>query len=212
MTYAEAWRSHDGNVSFKWSDYLEHYDEQIVRHLSGPVDFLEIGVQNGGDLQVWQKVLPKGSSVLGIDIDQRCASLGLPVLIGSAADGGWLETVLGNRRFDIIIDDGSHFCNEVRASFGLLWSRVKPGGWYVVEDLHTSYWSSHGGGLNRPDSSIEELKTLIDDLNLQHVTTSVVPSVRSVFFADSVCIIRKYAGEPLNHEIKTGSYGPIHNI
>ena len=37
--------------------------------------------------------------------------------------------------FDIIIDDGAHSSGPIIMSFQYLWSKVKPGGYYVIEDL-----------------------------------------------------------------------------
>ncbi|PJE24766.1 MAG: hypothetical protein CK431_04390 [Mycobacterium sp.] len=41
--------------------------------------------------------------------------------------------------FDIIIDDASHVSSLTIRSFEILWPFVKPGGYYVIEDLHSSY-------------------------------------------------------------------------
>lgn len=46
--------------------------------------------------------------------------------------------------FDIVVDDGGHFMEDVILSFKTLLPHVRAGGMYVVEDLHTSYWTSHG--------------------------------------------------------------------
>ena len=42
--------------------------------------------------------------------------------------------------FDIIIDDASHINPLTIQTFKNMWAAVKPGGLYVVEDVHTSYW------------------------------------------------------------------------
>jgi len=202
--YSKTWKKHNQYVSHKWTDYLEHYDEQIVKHITRPVDFLEIGVQNGGDLQVWTKVLPKGSTVLGIDVDKKCKDLGLPVLVGNGSDPEWLNNALGSREFDIIIDDGSHVVHEVVRSLDLLWPRVRPGGWLVIEDLHTSYWPSYGGEFKAEGASMEVIKDWIDSVNHQHHSSIADRSLRTAFFADSLCILRKQGQQPLNTPCKTG--------
>ena len=40
--------------------------------------------------------------------------------------------------FDMIIDDGSHLMKDQQQSFAVLFSLVKPGGFFVMEDIHTS--------------------------------------------------------------------------
>lgn len=43
--------------------------------------------------------------------------------------------------YDIIIDDGGHMMNQQQISFGILIDMVKKGGYYIIEDLHTSFMS-----------------------------------------------------------------------
>lgn len=44
--------------------------------------------------------------------------------------------------FDIIIDDGSHAMKEQQETFATLFHLVRPGGYFVIEDVHTSW--EHG--------------------------------------------------------------------
>ena len=37
--------------------------------------------------------------------------------------------------FDIVIDDGSHTAEDKKFFIGNYWSKVKPGGWFVIEDF-----------------------------------------------------------------------------
>ena len=37
---------------------------------------------------------------------------------------------------------------DILNSFEYLYPKLKIGGLYVIEDLHTSYWPKFGGGLN----------------------------------------------------------------
>ena len=47
--------------------------------------------------------------------------------------------------FDIVVDDASHVSSLTIASFKALWPYVTPGGWYFVEDLHSSYHDYYFG-------------------------------------------------------------------
>ncbi len=150
-TLSEVFLNHNGNVSDKWEQDLGIYEAELVRFLivGEPVNLLEIGVQNGGSLQVWSKYLPAGSRIVGIDIDPRCKELTLgrnvQVLLADAGKPADLERVLGDSGFDIIIDDGSHRSSHVITAFKACFQRLKPGGVYIIEDLHCSYFSSFGG-------------------------------------------------------------------
>ena len=46
-----------------------------------------------------------------------------------------------------MIDDGGHTMEQQIVSIETLFPLLADGGVYLVEDTHTSYWDSHGGGL-----------------------------------------------------------------
>jgi len=96
---------------------------------------------------------------------------------GSQADKNFLnevQTEIGGK-FDIIIDDGSHQMQHQMASLYLLFNAIKPGGIYVVEDLHTSYWSGFGGQYHG-NTTMELLKECTDNLNAIQTTFDCIPS------------------------------------
>jgi len=115
---------------------------------------LEIGVGGdsdshlgGGSLRIWRDYFPR-SRIIGIDIHPKSIRLG-PRVSTALADQGSSADLLGILETagdpDIIIDDGSHVGDDVWASFSILWPRLRPGGLYVIEDLHTSFWPGYGG-------------------------------------------------------------------
>ena len=73
--------------------------------------------------------------------------------------------------YDIIIDDGGHTMAQQKISFVNLFPAVKNGGMYIIEDLHTSYWSIYGGGGTPEKPSANNasmtvfLQKLVDDVN-----------------------------------------------
>jgi hypothetical protein len=66
--------------------------------------------------------------------------------------------------FDLIIDDGNHFWHEQILTFNTIFSFLKSGGIYIVEDTTTSYWKEYK---NYTISPTEYFKTLVDDINLK---------------------------------------------
>lgn len=210
--FTRVFLSHAGAVSDKWEQYLAIYSAELARFVEHdrPVRLLEIGVQNGGSLEVWRRFLPEGSSITGIDIDPACAGLalgdGITILIGNAGDPIALEQLLGEAQFDVIVDDGSHRSSDIIAAFESCFSRIAPGGIYVIEDLHCSYFSSHEGGFRKPGSAIEFLKSLVDALNTDHfeadsqdkVSLNELARLRNlgrqlarVTFYDSVAVVQR---------------------
>ena len=167
---------HAGKVTDKWEQYLIAYEAELAlfRAEGRPVRLLEVGVQNGGSLEMWHEYLPPGSTCLGLDIDDRVAELAyetdrIAVYVCDATDREPLRRAIGDQTFDVIIDDGSHRCADVVATFAILFERLAPYGKYFIEDLHCSYYADYGGGLLKKDSSIEFFKGLIDALNFDHV-------------------------------------------
>ena len=53
----------------------------------------------------------------------------------------------GDELFDIVVDDGLHSTVSMWNDFAALWPWVKPGGFYVAEDLHgclhSKEWSTN---------------------------------------------------------------------
>lgn len=141
-----------------------HFIEAYKKHFEGrkPLRVLEIGVQNGGSLKIWRDFFPE-AEIVGVDVDEKCKEhegQNIEIVIGDQVSVKFLET-LGN--FDIIIDDGGHYMTQQQVSINtLLKNQLNPGGLYVIEDLHTSYWEQF---LDIRKTTIEVLKDMIDDLH-----------------------------------------------
>jgi predicted O-methyltransferase YrrM len=50
-----------------------------------------------------------------------------------------LDDELGDRAIDLVIDDASHLYDETRASFEVLFPRMREGGAYLIEDWNTDH-------------------------------------------------------------------------
>jgi SAM-dependent methyltransferase len=207
----ELFWAHRGLLSDKWEQYIPIYESEFGPHLArgAPVALLEIGVQNGGSLEIWHRLFPPRSIVVGLEVDERCRALklgeGIELHIGDATQQDFIDEALGDTRFDIIIDDGSHHAKDVIASFEILFRRLKPGGIYIVEDLHTSYWPAYGGGFRAEGSSIEWAKALVDAVNADHIDSAAeLPAdelarlrafnteIARIAFFDSLLVVQKY--------------------
>ena len=51
----DLYKNHSGKVSDKWTIYLEQYDEKLKKYQDLPIKLLEIGVLNGGSLEIFSK-------------------------------------------------------------------------------------------------------------------------------------------------------------
>ncbi len=214
-TFYDAYKKQSKYVSRKWEQYLHIYDKAFAPFISynKPVTALEIGVENGGFLQIMSDYLPKGSQIIGLDIDERCANLhfdnNIKLFIGDATDKKIIEKYFSNMKFDIIIDDASHINSDVIKTFKELFPKLNYGGVYIVEDTHTSYWDWYpeiGGGFKKEGSMIEYFKSLIDSLHFLYIKDfpsslsadkinelkNYNQEIASITFYDSVVIVEKY--------------------
>jgi len=123
-----------------------HYFTEIYEHFFSPLKdtttkILEIGVEKGGSLQLWRDYFPK-AMVYGIDIidTSELNSKRIRTFIADQADRGQLKSAIDEfgSDFDIILDDGGHGVDQQQISFAALFPHVRPGGYYIIEDVHTS--------------------------------------------------------------------------
>ena len=233
-TLFEVFTSHQGKVSDKWELYLREYDRLFSAYREAPVRLLEIGIQNGGSLDIWADYFSPGSTLIGCDINPDCSALvydnpAISFIVGDANDPAVVEQVLQRAPvFDLIIDDGSHTSGDIVKTFTLYFQHLADGGLFVAEDLHCSYWEQYQGGLYDPYSSLSFFKRLSDVISHQHwgiarerkailegifghygcdIDESVLTTIHSVEFINSVCIVRKAPAQEnvLGRRIVTGS-------
>ncbi len=217
-TLHERYQTHLGKVSDKWSIYLDVYQRLFEPHVDRPINLLEIGIQNGGSLEVWTNHFPHALHLVGCDIDPICAKLRyddprVSVIVGDA-NTDVSERLIANvtPEYDIVIDDGSHVSGDIVRSFVRYFKRVRNGGFFLAEDLHCSYWKEFDGGLFDPQSSIAFFKRLVDVVNHEHwgvpgaraeilrgfaakygceIDEALLASIHSVEFFNSICVVRK---------------------
>jgi len=163
-----------GKVSDKWDSYLPVYDRLFGPHREEPVDLLEIGIQNGGALEIWSQFFVKARNIVGCDINPRCAGLKysdnrISVVVGNANEDAIRSRIREiSKHYDFIIDDGSHTSDDIFRSFVVYFPLVKPGGIYVVEDTHTLYWPHYGGDLHGRKTATAFFKLFVDLVNFEH--------------------------------------------
>lgn len=209
--------AHTGKYSDKWSSYLEIYWQLFAPIRENDFDLLEIGIQNGGSLEIWAKLFPNSKNLIGFDVHPKCKDLTfadprIKVFVEDAAESkaGILVRETSSN-LGVVIDDGSHISRDIIRSFLIFFPQLKPGGIYVIEDLHASYWSDWQGGISHPESSMQFLKLLADVVNFDHwginanrtelfdmipaasglLEETIFSEIESVSFTDSVCVVRK---------------------
>lgn len=150
--------------SSKFHHYLDFYQEQLPnRDFSGRL--LEIGVMDGLSMKMWAEYYPK-AEIVGIDIKDmehmHDEAWGVPksvkLLKLDGTNPRHMRSLALGGKFDIIIDDGSHFMADQQKSFEILYyDQLNEGGVYILEDLWTSYIDYYQ---NAEITTVEYLKRL----------------------------------------------------
>jgi hypothetical protein len=192
--------NNNGRPIHKWKHYFPIYENHLMPFVNKSVLLIEIGVGRGGSLQMWKKFLGPAAIVVGIDVNKDCKNYEedqIFIRIGSQDSPSFLKNIIEEFGTpDIVIDDGSHMMEHIETSFDFLYPKVSKNGVYMVEDLHTAYWSEYNGGLYEKKSFIEKSKRLIDHLNADHTRGKIEQSdfsrtTNSINFYDSVIVFQK---------------------
>jgi cephalosporin hydroxylase len=164
--------NHNGRIINKWEHYFPIYEKHLSQWRNKSVTFIEIGVSQGGSLQMWRRFFGPLATIVGIDINPTCARYeepGINIRIGDQSNPDFLQSLVNEFGLpDIILDDGSHQQHHIVKTFEFFYPKLSKNGLYIVEDLHTSYMSEFGGGLNNQNSFTEISKELIDRLHADY--------------------------------------------
>jgi len=131
------YKSDKGEV---YHNYLNIYERYFGKYRDTLENFLEIGLWEGESLRMWRDYFNVGNLV-GVDIlDLSHIELkDTTILIGDQSVRVDLESIADSsyKQFDIIIDDGGHMMHQQQITLGCMFKYLKPGGIFVIEDLHT---------------------------------------------------------------------------
>lgn len=150
----------------------------------------------------------------GLDMNQATLETkggqSISMVIGSQSNRTFLEndflSVTGGG-FDVIIDDGGHHFEQQSLSYQVLFEKaLKPGGWYIIEDIETSFWgkgqalygsSITRGGCEIKDTMFRAMQRLTEVVNKKFIDNdrtvfgSVDHWVKSIMFGSNIVILQK---------------------
>lgn len=148
----------------------------------------------GASLRVWQDYYPK-ARIVGLDLHAKVVP-GPRIVTerGSQDDPQVLAGIVERHGpFDVIIDDGSHVGRHQHASFAALFSALRPGGVYVIEDLATAYREDYEGGPpGTAGTSATLLQQSVDAVLRQHWQGgSRAPDVAELHVYDQIAFLTR---------------------
>ena len=160
--------------------FLPFYEKHFAGLRSSKVNIMEIGVFYGASIRMWRDFFQEGE-IWAVDwftglngnghvfnnpksfIDEARSLDRVHVVECNQHIRTDLSEMssyfkLQNIQLDSIIDDGSHLSQDQQQTLGELWCLVKPGGSFIIEDIHCSLDTS--GYDNLPDFSNSTLTML----------------------------------------------------
>jgi hypothetical protein len=139
-----------------------------------PIKLLEIGVGGygfrklgGASLAMWADYFQRGQ-LIGVDAAEKQLDIGprVTILQGSQGDPGFLAKLAAEQGpFDIVIDDGSHVPEHVVLSFNKLFPAVVDEGYYIIEDVQTTFWPQYGGSPEGGGETLRLARVILEGLN-----------------------------------------------
>lgn len=182
--------------SDKWRPYLEVYERHFSSFTNRKIDLVEVGIQEGGSLELWSKYFLPGSRITGVDLAPKWDLLNyksgnITVITGDQSSLSFWDMFLKDRNIDIFIDDGSHLKDHQITTFEKVFPKISLGGVYVCEDCHTSYLSGFGG------SFVDYAKQYIDVLHstwykADQAKLAIADGLSAIYFYDSQIIFEKF--------------------
>ena len=154
-----------------------------------PANVLELGIYQGGSVAFLLSLCrPDKLVALDLDPEPRVALEQHLVARGATgsvklhygldqADRQRIPEVVEEEfdgPLDLVIDDASHFLDETRTSFEMLFPRVRPGGWYVIEDWAWAHTTEAGFLPDKPPLTELVLELIVASATADQAITEVI--------------------------------------
>jgi hypothetical protein len=132
--------AHDkGRRMSKYHHYFHIYHKHLEKFCGKDVHLVEIGVKDGGSLEMWRRYLGPRSHITGIDIHEKCKVFedsATDILVGDQADRSfWRRFREQSRPVDVLIDDGGHRPEQQMVTLEEVLPFLNCGGVYICEDI-----------------------------------------------------------------------------
>jgi len=143
QSYYNAYGS--GRGIWKWSNAIDAYQRHFSCFAGRPTKLAEVGVQSGGSITMWQKVLGPQCHVFGIDINVKTRMFEdalSTIVIGDQGDPNMWNNFFANTvntatgLLNILVDDGGHEPNQMYVTLVQSFDKISPGGMVAIEDIH----------------------------------------------------------------------------
>ena len=204
----------------KHHEYHKHYEPILKPYYDSSGSIVEIGLGTGVSLPMWKKLF-KYAHIYGIDIEYENSGDDKYTIYkadqSNINDLNRLKHKLINKNVFFINDDGSHIPEHQLLTFNMLFPILVEGGYYIIEDIETSYWIKGECynyktryGYKNSNSIIEIFKDSIDIINSEFIYDKNILSnkifhhnyIESISFSRNCIIIKKKITEQRDYRFK----------
>jgi hypothetical protein len=163
-----------GTDKATWHGYTHVYDEILSPLRNEPIRFLELGwggynkPRGGGEsARMWREYFTRAVVEI-VEVQAKEPDVvpdGVTLHHGSQDDRAFLDSI-STGGWDVVVDDASHVNALTIRSLQILWPHLTSGGWYLIEDLVTSYLPEYGGNPTpgADGTAVDYLKRLVDEV------------------------------------------------
>lgn len=173
--------NHFGTDKNTTHSYIETYEKYMNKKSN--IDLLEIGIFSGMSLKAWNEYF-ENSTFVGVDIDIKnlkiTPSENIHIVKADATKADIIQLLPKNKKYDYIIDDGSHKIEDIISTFKILHPLMKKNGIYFIEDIQNF------------DKDIPHLIDVIEPLNYKYEIIDL-RSIKNRY--DDIMVIVKNVGK-----------------
>lgn len=185
----------------KWEPYFDVYDAYFAKYVNKCPTVVEVGVWNGGSLQMWSEYFGAGAHIYGIDRDPNILNApveGTRMVVGDQGDPEFWKMFLTQvPEIDVFLDDGGHHMFQQIITLEHVWPHISENGVYICEDTHTSY-QPFFGGTPEAHTFMAYAKDLVEVMHRNHHGGKLSPKnshmfgdLKTVHFYDSMVVLQK---------------------
>ena len=102
--------------SIKLKKYFQIYDELFTPYKNKKITFVEVGVLDGGSLQIWKKFFGPESRIIGIDLNPECKKFecdDYEIFIGSQSENKFWDNFYEKvGTIDLLLDETQSVIEE----------------------------------------------------------------------------------------------------
>ena len=190
-------------------EYHKYYEPVLKPFYNSYGSIVEIGLGTGVSLPMWKNLF-KYAHIYGVDKEYENRGDDRHTIYkadqSKMNDLNNLKKSLTDKNVFFINDDGSHIPEHQLLTFNTLFPIVAEGGFYIIEDIETSYWTrgecygyKTNYGYKHPNSMIEIFKEAADIINREFIVDKTRLSnkiqhydyIESITFARNCIIVKK---------------------